>query len=71
MKKFNVDDRVKTLHGNGTIIGFEDFDDKDFPLPISDIQRGNGRIVIKLDPENQWAHKNELYYAPPKEVSLI
>ena len=67
MHTFKKGDRVETIKGPGTIIGFESFDAKGMSAPLADTPRADReRIAVTLDPGHSWAYKGGDFYEYPE-----
>lgn len=52
---FHKNQRVMTRFGPGTILAFEVFDGKGWPVPPVDTDPENGyRVLVKLDQSDNW-----------------
>lgn len=63
-------DRVRVRHGTGTIVGFERFDGDGQPDELAETQADDERVAIALDEDHTWCF-NGLYYATPREITLL
>ncbi|MBF84582.1 MAG: hypothetical protein CL489_08920 [Acidobacteria bacterium] len=68
---FEVNDRVKTKFGNGTIEYFEILAEKCYFVTKLDDDIKNYRICVRLDEGHTWAFKDQLCCFYESELELM
>lgn len=51
---FSIGQRVQTPLGVGTVAGFEEFNIKGWPISPSRVDRGYGRVTVRLGEPDAW-----------------